>query len=95
MGKKTILPRKRLSKEETIFWTRAQAIQENENKLKKFEDCSSEEEHKVDALASGADEGRDKLRKAAGSSKYTEIRRYPNWGTTRMKNPGFLTESIG
>ena len=62
---------------------------------KKKQESSSEEEHKVDALASGADEGRDKLRKAAGSSKYTEIRRYPNWGTTRMKNPGFLTESIG
>ena len=30
---------------------------------------SSEKEHKVNALASGADEGRDKLRKAAGSCK--------------------------
>ena len=36
-------------------------------KLKQFKertgkDSSSEEEHKVNALASGADEGRDKLR---------------------------------
>ena len=42
---------------------------------------SSEEEHKADALALGADEGRDKLRKAAGRSKYPMIRRYPNEGT--------------
>ena len=29
-------------------------------------------------MASGAEEGRDKLRKAAGISKYDTIRRYPN-----------------
>ena len=44
-------------------------------KLKQFKkrelekESSSEQEHKVNALASGADEGRDKLRKAAGSCK--------------------------
>ena len=32
----------------------------------------------VDALVLEADEGRDKLRNASGSSKYTLIRRYPN-----------------
>ena len=32
-------------------------------------ESSSEQEHKVNALASGAEEGRDKLRKAAGSCK--------------------------
>ena len=42
---------------------------------------SSEEEHRADALALGAEEGRDKLRKAAGRSKYPLIRRYPNEGT--------------
>ena len=42
---------------------------------------SSEKEHKADALALGAEEGRDKLRKAAGRSKYPLIRRYPNGGT--------------
>ena len=35
----------------------------------------------VNALALGADEGRDKLRKAVGSSKYTVIHRCPNGGT--------------
>ena len=35
----------------------------------------------VDALAIEADEGRDKLRKASGSSKYDTIRGYPNVGT--------------
>ena len=36
-----------------------------------------------DALVHGAEEGRDKLRKAAGRSKYLTIRRYPNEGTQR------------
>ena len=40
----------------------------------------------MNALASRADEGRDKLRKAAGRSKYPSIRRYPNEETlTRRK----------
>ena len=40
----------------------------------------------MNALASRADEGRDKLRKAAGRSKYPTIRRCPNEGTlTRRK----------
>ena len=38
-------------------------------------------ERKEDALAPVADEGRGKLRKAAGSRKQTLIRRYPNGGT--------------
>ena len=37
----------------------------------------------VDALASGAEEGRDKLRKATERSKYPKTRRYPNEGTQR------------
>ena len=41
----------------------------------------SKEGHKADALALGAEEGRDKLRKAAGRSTYPMIRRYPNGGT--------------
>ena len=36
-----------------------------------------------DALVHGAEEGRDKLRKATGRSKYPAIRRYPNEGTQR------------
>jgi len=37
-------------------------------------------------LAPGAEEGRDKLRKAAVRSKYPTTRRYPN-GATRLREP--------
>ena len=37
-------------------------------------------------MALRADEGRDKLRKAAGRSKYPSIRRYPN-GETYVSRP--------
>ena len=47
---------------------------------------SNKKERRVDALALRADEGRDKLRKAAGRSKYPSIRRYPN-GETHMRRP--------
>ena len=47
---------------------------------------SSEEEHRADALAPGAEEGRDKLRKAAGRSTYPLIRGCPN-GETRLRGP--------
>ena len=47
---------------------------------------SNKKERRVDALALRADEGRDKLRKAAGRSKYPLIRRYPN-GETHMSRP--------
>ena len=46
---------------------------------------SSYKEHTEDALVHGAEEGRDKLRKAAGRSKYLVIRRYPNEGTQRAE----------
>ena len=38
---------------------------------------------RADALALTAEEGRDKLRKASGRSKYPSIRGFPN-GATRM-----------
>ena len=41
----------------------------------------SYEERRVNALAPRADEGRDKLRKAMGRSKYLTIHGYPNEGT--------------
>ena len=47
---------------------------------------SSEKERRVNALALGADEGRDKLRKAAGRRTYPLIRGCPN-GATRMRKP--------
>ena len=42
---------------------------------------SSEEEHRVDAKAPTADEGRGKLRKVTGNCKQVSIRGYPNGGT--------------
>ena len=47
---------------------------------------STEEEHRANALALGAEEGRDKLRKAAGRSTYPLIRGCPN-GETHMSKP--------
>ena len=46
---------------------------------------SSYKEHRVDALAPYAEEGRGKLRKATGSRKQAPIRRYPNGGTRQEK----------
>ena len=54
-----------------------------------------QKERRVDALALRADERRDKLRKAAGSGKYTSIRRYLN-GETHMRIPHVsISEHIG
>ena len=47
---------------------------------------SSKKERREDALAPGAEEGRDKLRKASGRSKYPIIRGCPN-GETRLRRP--------
>ena len=44
---------------------------------------ASKERHMADALASGAEEGRGKLRKASGSCKQAIIRGCPN-GETRL-----------
>jgi hypothetical protein len=41
----------------------------------------------VDALELSDDEGRDKLRKAAGRSKYSEIRGLPNGVTQPVSIP--------
>ena len=49
---------------------------------KLFLERSSEEEHTTNALASGAEEGRDKLRKATDRSKYPSTPGFPN-GETR------------
>ena len=55
----------------------------------------SEEERRVDALALRAEERRDKLRKAAGSGKYTLIRRFLNGETRQEELLSSITESIG
>ena len=51
----------------------------------KNDEKSSYKEHRVDALAPYADEGRGKLRKATGSRKQASIRGYPNGGTRYPK----------
>ena len=54
----------------------------------------SKEEHRGDALALRAEERRDKLRKAAGRSKYPGIRGCLN-GETHLREPQVpLNESI-
>ena len=45
----------------------------------------------MDALALGADEGRDEQRNALGSGKYTSIQRSPNGGTHRRETGGTPT----
>ena len=55
---------------------------------------SSYKERRVDAWALRADEGRDKLRKAAGRSKYPSIRRYPNVETRQSIPLSSYSESI-
>ena len=68
-----------------ILFTRAQ-VDDATSKATRCESTKkrlSKKEHRADALAPEADEGRDKLRKAAGRSKYPLIRRYPN-GETRL-----------
>ena len=47
---------------------------------------SSEQEHRVDAKAPSAEEGRGKLRKAMGSRKQAKIRRYPNGETRQIED---------
>ena len=61
----------------------------------KLENRLSCKERREDALALRAEERRDKLRKAAGRSKYLSIRRCLN-GETRLRKPQSpCTESIG
>ena len=60
----------------------ATRIPENSEKLRKL----SKKERRVDALALRAEERRDKLRKAAGRSKYPVSRRYLN-GETHVRRP--------
>ena len=53
----------------------------------RIEKKSSEEEHRADALAPSAEEGRGKLRKATGSRKQAMNRRSPNGETRRTEGP--------
>ena len=55
---------------------------------------SRKKEHRVNALALGADEGRDKLRKATFRSTYPKRRGYPNGETRRLEEPSLYGEYI-
>ena len=69
-------------------------MKESGNK-RSFKDRSSYKEQRENALALGAEEGRGKLRKAAGNCTQMLIRRCPN-GETRLSKPQSLhTEYIG
>ena len=46
-------------------------------------------------VAPGGEEGRDKLRKAAGIGKYEMIRRYPNGTTRRAGESDTVLEARG
>ena len=54
---------------------------------KRCRERSSVKEHREDALAPDAEEGRGKLRKATGSRKQALNRRYPNGETRRGSCP--------
>ena len=56
---------------------------------------SSEEGHRVDALALRAEERRDKLRKAVGRSKYLMIHGFLNGETHMDRLHVSISESIG
>ena len=59
------------------------SVLKTKRRVDKIERRSSYKGLTEDALVHGAEEGRDKLRKAAGRSKYPVIRRYPNEGPQR------------
>ena len=58
---KSLFTAKRVNNPERKMFKETQTIQ-REPKYRKYTRSSSEQERKVNALASGADEGRDKLR---------------------------------
>ena len=82
-----------LLKRETSEETKKRSI--THATLDMIDEGLSEEERRADALALRAEERRDKLRKAAGSGKYTVIRRFLN-GETHVRRPYVpYAESIG
>ena len=72
--------------EKFLKWTCIILFLRTDAMMKIIGERSSEKGRKGDALASGADEGRDKLRKASGSGKYALIRRYPNGETPHVNS---------
>ena len=67
---------------------------EKQNEMRKHSWRSTNKEHRVNALALGAEEGRDKLRKATFRSTYPLRRGCPNGETRRSEGPSPLSEFI-
>ena len=65
-----------------VSYKHQKTLMTNQNLQVNF-NWSSYKEHRANALAPGADEGRGKLRKASGRRTQPLIRRYPN-GATRL-----------
>ena len=65
-----------LTKHNSSFRTKYLSMQRYATNSSEDEKRLSKKERRVDALALRADERRDKLRKAAGSGKYTMIRSF-------------------
>ena len=89
--------RRRIRRERTLTTAQQEKIQErpvlgkttillNNWSQDHNDEKSSYKEHRVDALAPYAEEGRGKLRKATGSRKQAPIRRHPNGETRQVKN---------
>ena len=67
---------------------------EKQNEMRKHSWRSRNKEHRVNALALGADERRGKLRKASGRRKQPLIRRFLNGETYLSKPQVSIRESI-
>ena len=59
---------------ETAEEPKRELSESSQGTLPLMNEAVKQKERRVDALALGAEEGRDKLRKAAGSGTYTLIR---------------------
>ena len=77
------------------FYMADEREREGNDRNTRFSFWSSCVGRRVDALALRAEERRDKLRKAAGSGKYTESRRYLNGATRQERLLSPCTEYIG
>ena len=77
-----------------LYASRSESRTGSAGKQRVRDDAVKQKERRVDALALRADEGRDKLRKAAGRSKYPLIRGCLNGATRRSEPPSLHGESI-
>ena len=76
------------------MFQRKKEKQVNIRKTKQSFQRLSEQEHRVNALASRVEEGRGKLRKATGSCTQATIHGYPNGGTRLRRPQASIRKSI-